>query len=119
VAEATFPVPGPIGVEHQRLGGDAGTAGPATAEQKCGLVNGGCLQVFANGTIAWSQATGAHLVAGDIEAAWIQYKGVDGYLAYPTGKVSCVGTTDLASRPFSVAGCTPFPAWNVSGLGRH
>lgn len=117
VAEAAFTVPGPIGVEHQRLGGDSGAAGPATAEQKCGLVNGGCLQVFANGTIAWSQATGARLVAGDIEAAWVKYSGVDGYLAYPTGNVSCVGTTGLCQQAFqrgrlhAVPERGTFPVW--------
>ena len=117
VAEAAFTVPGPIGVEHQRLGGDSGAAGPATAEQKCGLVNGGCLQVFANGTIAWSQATGARLVAGDIEAAWVKYSGVDGYLAYPTGNVSFVGTTGLCQQAFqrgrlhAVPERGTFPVW--------
>ncbi|MDJ0351156.1 hypothetical protein [Pseudarthrobacter sp. PH31-O2] len=116
-AAAVFTVPGPIGAEHQRLGGDSGAVGPATAAQLCGLANGGCLQTFAHGTIAWSPATGAHLMAGPIEAAWVKYGGVNSYLAYPTADATCVGTSALCQQAFqrgkliSVPDRGTFPVW--------
>lgn len=117
LAAAAFTVPGAIGTEHQRLGGDAGAVGPATAAQLCGLANGGCLQTFAHGTIVWSPATGAHLLAGPIEVAWVQYGGANSYLAYPTADATCVGTSALCQQAFqrgkliSVPDRGTFPVW--------
>lgn len=116
-AAAVFTVPGPIGAEHQRLGGDSGAVGPATAAQLCGLANGGCLQTFAHGTIAWSPATGAHLMAGPIEAAWVKYGGVGGNLSYPSEDRKCGLQANSCRQQFrggslhDVPGVGTFPVW--------
>jgi L,D-peptidoglycan transpeptidase YkuD (ErfK/YbiS/YcfS/YnhG family) len=118
-AEAAIRVPGAIGVEYERLGGAAGAVGPATAGQKCGLAGGGCLQTFANGTIAWSKATGAHLLSGGIENAWLKAGGVTGHLAYPLGAASCGGAPAVCQQAFqhgslySVSGKGTYPVWGA------
>jgi hypothetical protein len=116
-AAAAFAVPGAIGTEHERLGGDLGAVGPATADQLCGLAGGGCLQTFAHGTIAWSPATGAHLMAGAIEAAWLQYGGVQGNLSYPSGDQQCGLQANSCRQQFrggslhDVPGVGTYPVW--------
>lgn len=118
-AEAAIRVPGAIGVEYERLGGSAGPVGPATAGQKCGLAGGGCQQGFAHGTIAWSQASGAHLLTGGIENAWLNAGGVTGHLAYPLGAAACGGTPKVCQQAFqsgslySVAGKGTYPVWGA------
>lgn len=118
-AEAGFAVPGAIGTEYQRLGGAGGTVGAATASQKCGLSGAGCLQTFNNGTIVWSAATGAHLITGAIETAWLKYGGAKSYLGYPLAAASCVqaGDGSLCRQKFQrgslyrVPGAGTYPVW--------
>lgn len=116
-AGAEFAVPGAIGTEHERLGGDLGAVGPATADQLCGLAGGGCLQTFAHGTIAWSPATGAHLMTGAIEAAWVKYGGVQGNLSYPSGDQKCGLHASSCRQQFrggslhDVPGVGTYPVW--------
>ncbi|MCA4132261.1 hypothetical protein [Arthrobacter sp. M4] len=117
MATATIPVPGPIGVEHERLGGDTGPLGAATAAQQCGLSQDGCYQKFTNGSIAWTAATGAHAVMGSIEDLWLGLGGVDGYLAYPVKNAVCGSGAQGCSQAFQrgsvyeVAGKGTFPVW--------
>lgn len=86
---AAIPVPGPIGTEHERLGGDTGILGPPIAPQQCGLAQDGCLQEFTYGTITWTAATGAHAIVGAINAAWKSAGGVNSNLGYPIKDEEC------------------------------
>ncbi|ADG75270.1 LGFP repeat protein [Cellulomonas flavigena DSM 20109] len=52
----------------------------------------GCAQAFQRGTIAWSSATGAHLVGGILHSAWQARGGPASSLGYPT-------STTLACSP--------------------
>ena len=118
-AEAAIRVPGAIGVEYVRLGGSAGAVGPATAGQKCGLAGGGCQQSFAHGTIAWTKATGAHLLSGALEAAWLKAGGVTSHLAYPLGAARCGGDPRVCQQAFqrgslyNVTGKGTYPVWGA------
>ncbi|MGO4493672.1 hypothetical protein AB4Y86_16475, partial [Arthrobacter sp. 2YAF22_2] len=58
--------------------------GLASGSIVCGLVSGGCYQLFTNGAILWSAATGAHTSMGDIRALWAAYGYERGYFGYPT-----------------------------------
>ncbi|WP_051389076.1 polysaccharide deacetylase family protein [Arthrobacter sp. 35W] len=58
--------------------------GSATGPVVCGLVNGGCYQLYTNGAILWSPSTGAHTSMGDIRALWAAYGYERGYFGYPT-----------------------------------
>lgn len=116
-AQAAYPTTGPIGVEHERLGGNAGPLGPAVAEQQCGLALGGCLQEFTNGLIAWSETTGAKAVRGPILTVWRTLGGVNGYLGYPAGDLQC-GLPNGACQQkfqrgyvFDVPGVGTYPVW--------
>ncbi|MDP5227256.1 MULTISPECIES: GH25 family lysozyme [Arthrobacter] len=69
-----------------------GPLGYPSTDQACGLVNGGCYQIFQGGSVHWSAATGANLTAwGAIRNAW----GVQGYengsLGYPTSNGETCG----------------------------
>lgn len=116
-AGSEIAVPGAIGAEHERLGGDAGPLGPATGEQVCGLPAGGCLQAFTAGTIAWSPATGAHALTANIEASWKQYGAAGSYLAYPVAAASCDQTGGTCQQQFQrgrlydIPGIGTFPVW--------
>lgn len=117
MAEATFSVPGAIGVEYKRLGGADGAVGPATTKQECGLPGGGCLQTFTGGTIVWTDATGARLLTGAIEAAWLKYGGVESYLGYPLGAARCGLAVGVCQQKFqrgslyNVSGTGTYPVW--------
>ncbi|WP_427006813.1 LGFP repeat-containing protein [Pseudarthrobacter sp. H2] len=73
----------------QGLGAATGTLGAAKAPATCGLKDGGCLQDFANGTIAWTATTGTQPVKGNILARWSALNGVDGKMGYPTNPETC------------------------------
>ncbi|MBK0417678.1 hypothetical protein JD276_01325 [Leucobacter sp. CSA1] len=51
---------------------------------------GGFVQAHKNGAIAWSKATGAHIVAGDIRKAYGSAGGVSGQYGWPTSDQVCV-----------------------------
>ena len=60
--------------------------------QACGLRGSGCYQVFANGTIYWSSATGAQIVRGGIKDKWVSAGFENGALGYPTsGEIPMAG----------------------------
>lgn len=113
-AEAAIRVPGAIGVEYERLGGAGGAAGPATAAQQCGLPGGGCLQAFKNGTIVWSDAAGAHLLAGGVLNAWRNAGGAGSYLAYPVADAGCGGEPRVCRQAFQGG-----VLYNVIGTGTY
>ncbi len=61
--------------------------GSATGPVVCGLVAGGCYQLYTNGAILWSSATGAHVSMGDIRTLWAAYGYEHGYFGYPTSDI--------------------------------
>ena len=70
-------------------GWEAGPIGYPTTEEVCGLVNGGCVQVFEGGSLYWSYATGARLVRGAIRDRWASLAAENGPLGYPIGSETC------------------------------
>ena len=69
-------------------GGASGPLGPTISWVICGLSGGGCGQVFQNGTLYWSAATGVHAVIEPYLSTWgAQREG--GPLGYPTSEVIC------------------------------
>jgi uncharacterized protein with LGFP repeats len=70
-------------------GSENGALGYPTADEICGLVRGGCYQVFQGGGIYWSPGTGAHDMTGAILAEWGTWTWEAGVLGYPTTDVSC------------------------------
>jgi uncharacterized protein with LGFP repeats len=69
-------------------GGASGPLGAWTTWVICGLTNAGCGQVFQNGTIYWSSATGAHSVAEPVLSGWGSIR-ERGPLGYPTTDTIC------------------------------
>ncbi len=65
-------------------GGESGFFGKPTTDSLCGLRNAGCYQLFKNGTVYWSAATGAQVVHGGIKDKWISSGFENGRLGYPT-----------------------------------
>jgi len=65
------------------LGWENSTLGYPTSNETCGLVRGGCQTTFQNGLIVWQYATGAHSVAGALQATWTAGGAQDGALGYP------------------------------------
>ena len=61
-----------------------GLLGYPTSDNICGLRNGGCGQLFQDGRIYWSPATGAFPVRGLIGNAWAAQGYEAGRLGYPT-----------------------------------
>jgi uncharacterized protein with LGFP repeats len=80
---------GGIGKRYADLGAETSTLGNPTSFESCGLKNGGCTQTFTNGSILWSASSGAWESYGPIREYWMLNGGVNGFLAYPTGRVSC------------------------------
>jgi uncharacterized protein with LGFP repeats/GH25 family lysozyme M1 (1,4-beta-N-acetylmuramidase) len=71
-------------------GRENGPLGYPTADETCGLANGGCRQAFEKGATVWSPATGAQLMPdGPIRSVWMQQGSEGGALGYPTGSQAC------------------------------
>ena len=73
---------------HQAWSQD-GVLGYPTSGENCALRAGGCGQLFENGTITWTKATGARVVVGPIRSAWLNAWSQDGRLGYPTQNERC------------------------------
>lgn len=68
--------------------GFASPQGFPTADERCGLVRGGCFQPFQFASIYWSSATGAQTVGlrnPQIRSAWAAQGWERGTLGYPSG----------------------------------
>jgi uncharacterized protein with LGFP repeats len=78
-------VAGPI-LDQWRGQGAAqnGYLGYPTDDALCGLADGGCVQDFQEGVVAWSTATGAWGVNGPVLDAWEEEGAEAGRLGYPT-----------------------------------
>jgi hypothetical protein len=72
-------------------GKERGPLGYPVSDQGCGFPRGGCLQRFQGGSLYWSPASGAHVLAstGPLRAAWIAAGKERGPLGYPTGDAVC------------------------------
>ncbi len=68
---------------------ERGLLGYPTSDERCGLVGGGCLQNYENGTIYWSPNTGTHYVKGSILGKWGSTGWEAGLLGYPVGDERC------------------------------
>jgi len=68
---------------------DANALGNPTSKQVCGLVNGGCLQDFQNGTIYATPSSGVRAVSGSIRSAWWATGGQGGPYGYPISDQVC------------------------------
>ncbi|GAA4283875.1 hypothetical protein GCM10022261_14060 [Brevibacterium daeguense] len=84
-----YAVTGAIGKKWKGLGGESGRLGEPTANERCGLSNGGCYQSFRHGQIHWSYKTGAHPTHGGIRGAWGGQGFERGKLGYPTSGERC------------------------------
>ena len=82
-------VTGAISARWAERSWEAGPLGYPTSDQRCGLRNGGCYQVFQGGAMYWSPATGAHALDGGAWARWGQLRYEQGPLGYPTSEVAC------------------------------
>lgn len=79
-------VGGLIWSRWQASGGlGAGIGVPTESVQSCPA--SGCVQQFQTGAVAWSQATGAHLVGGAIYGRWRAAGGAASALGYPRDTV--------------------------------
>src|SRR4051812_10646517 len=65
------------------LGWEGSAVGYPTSDENCGLVGSGCFNLFQNGSIYWSPATGAASVSGAIRDAWAARGWEAGGLGYP------------------------------------
>ncbi|HEX2074241.1 MAG TPA: hypothetical protein VHF92_10685 [Geodermatophilus sp.] len=74
---------GGIRERWQALGLENGPLGYPTADERCGLAGGGCVQPFQWGAIAWSSPTGAWSVREQLHAAWVSAGAESGGLGYP------------------------------------
>lgn len=79
-------------------GYESGVLGYPKGEEVTGQLNGGSYQMYQNGAINWSPATGAHATYGEIRAKWAATGYQNGSLGYPTGDV--VTTPEGASQKF-------------------
>ena len=64
--------------------GERGFFGKPTTDSLCGLKNNGCYQLFAKGSIYWTNETGAQVIYGGIKDKWVSLGLEHGALGYPT-----------------------------------
>jgi len=91
-ASKGHPVWGAIGTLYRRgFGGGSGHGilGLPTTDERCTLVRKGCYQIFTNGNIHYSPATGAHWTTGAIRSKWKSYGWERSRLGYPKTNEVC------------------------------
>ncbi|WP_407727650.1 hypothetical protein ACJEDT_26325 (plasmid) [Rhodococcoides fascians] len=76
---------GPIRDKWNSVGAQAGPLGYLSSDEFAVNKNGGKYHNFVNGTITWSQPTGARLLFGVVRDRWAQFGREDGAMGYPTG----------------------------------
>ncbi|MCZ2817076.1 hypothetical protein [Modestobacter sp. VKM Ac-2984] len=79
----------PIDVKYAATGGPAGVLGAATSVRRCGLPADGCAQDFSGGSIYWSAAAGARVVAGELGSSWKDLGGPSSSVGYPVTDTLC------------------------------
>lgn len=78
-----FTLKGAILEKFSDTGGSSGVLGQPISDEQVGP-NGGRYTKFQSGVVYWTPRTGAHIVQGDIRAAWEDHGGPSGPLGYPT-----------------------------------
>lgn len=68
---------------------EKGPLGYPVSSEKCGLISGGCYQIFQGGSIYWSKPTGAHFIKGGIRNNWASLDYERGHLGYPRTDEVC------------------------------
>ena len=76
-----------------------GLGGPVT-EERCGLVRGGCSQVFGKGTVWWSSASGAKAVRYALADEYAAQGAQGGRLGYPVANEGCGKRNGGCSQEF-------------------
>lgn len=80
---------GPIRNEWARTGFENGAMGYPTANEVCGLPDGGCSQDFQNGSLTWTSGRGVLRVMSPIFASWKAQGRESGVLGYPSATQVC------------------------------
>lgn len=84
----------------QARGGATGTLGLPTQNTWCGLIGGGCYQVFQGGILYSTANTGTHLVRGAILSRYGNVGWETGALGYPTSDETCSTITTACTSTF-------------------
>jgi uncharacterized protein with LGFP repeats len=115
-ATGTHAVPkGAIGTYWAAQRWEAGPLGYPASDQRCGLVRGGCVQVFQGGTVYTSPASGTHIVTGGVIASyWAARQWEAGPLGYPIAAQRCGMAGGGCLQPFE--GGT---VYTTTGTGTH
>ncbi len=81
-------VSGPTRDKYDAVGRERGILGYPTMKMACGLVRGGCYQVFQYGTI-YQAPGGAYIAKGGLGHTWMLLGAENGEMAYPVSDESC------------------------------
>jgi hypothetical protein len=84
-----IPDPNPVTMAYEQSGGAFGPLGEETRAATCGHMRNGCIQSFVKGTIAWSPASGVHVMDAAIARAWNGAFGATGMIGYPSAEAVC------------------------------
>ncbi|MGY1743503.1 MULTISPECIES: hypothetical protein [unclassified Blastococcus] len=84
-------VRGALDARYRAAGGPAALGFPTMHDGPTSSRDGAYVDLQ-RGSIYWSQATGAHVVAGDVLTRWRQLGAQGGSLGYPTGDDTVVGS---------------------------
>ncbi|GAA1594815.1 LGFP repeat-containing protein [Leucobacter chromiireducens] len=107
---------GPFLTNYRAAGFVQGPWGWPTADATCGLAAGGCTMPFQTGVVAYSGATGSHLVPTAILPEWQRLSTVTGRLKYPTAEAetSAGGTAQRFQGGLSMANRTAGYSFDVA-----
>jgi uncharacterized protein with LGFP repeats len=81
-------VSGPTRAKYDAVGRERGILGYPTVEMACGLVRGGCFQVFQHGTVYQSPA-GTYIAKGGLGHTWMLLGAENGSMGYPVSDEYC------------------------------
>lgn len=95
-------------------GYERGWMGYPTSDENCTLIKGGCVQLFQNGQVHWTNPTGAQATRGAILDRWASTGYERGELGYPTTSETCGLVRSGCSQTFENGLIT----WS-SGSGAH
>ncbi|MBG6217957.1 uncharacterized protein YkwD [Arthrobacter sp. CAN_A6] len=94
-----------------RAGSENGHLGyPITDE--IGIRNGGAYQVYQNGAIFWSPATGSQITFGGIKNAWVATGSENGHLGYPMTDEYSIGSGTMRQN-FQGGSITWYPTGRI------
>ena len=94
-SNSALSVIGDIYKRYNELGEEKSELGKPIADKICGIKeNADCVQAFENGTILYSEKTGAWENSSHIRNKYLQLKSVGGALGFPTGPVKASAFVD-------------------------